>query len=135
MISHTTPIIRLRTKAPYRKHDSHHVDHHYHCPYPDHPQSSDTGTYICFALEHPPAPGSQVSMYLRVTTSKWVILPIMVMLMVVILNHIFCRKFCPRVFNPDDLNFLLAPFQGMREVCCANMNLLPLFQFKSEPHV
>ena len=42
-----------------------HLHHHHH----HHHQSSDTGTYICFALEHPPAPGSQVSMYLRVTTS------------------------------------------------------------------
>ena len=33
------------------------------------PQISDTGTYICFAPDHPPSPGSQVSMYLAVTKS------------------------------------------------------------------
>ena len=32
-------------------------------------QISDTGTYICFAPDHPPSPGSQVSMYLAVTKS------------------------------------------------------------------
>ena len=45
-----------------------------------------------------------------------------------------CLHFSERSIQ-DDLHILFAVFQGQKEVCCANMNLLPLFHIKSENHM